>query len=174
MINIKEYKGVSIADILTLTKLPNPYADQTKYSLARQKELLLRDAMNNNLLNLIPKTHPIKHKMIQSATDQGITILSLREEERIEYTSELDLNSIPHTVIREKGYRTILINRNDIPLNVIPHPSKPYDYNVIGDLVSMKCYNAGTLYENGDTTQRRLGKVYRFGFGTHVRLHILD
>jgi hypothetical protein len=174
MINIKEYKGVSIADILTLTGLPNPYSDQTRFSLARQKELLLRDAMKNNLLNLIPKSHPIKHSTVNSMTDKGLTILTLREEEEVQFTSELDLNSIPHTVIREKGYRTILINRNDIPLNIVPHPSKPYSYKVIGDLVTMNCFNAGTLYKNNKVSEGRVGIKYRFNYGTHVALHILD
>lgn len=169
MINPKEYKDISIETMLEKTGLPNPYADQTRFSLARQKELILRDAQKNNVLHLIPKSCEIKHGVINVSTDKGVSILTKREEERIVFTSELDLNSIPHKVIREKGYRTIIVNAKDIPMNVVPHPSKPYAYNVDGIFEKRKCFYSHALREDSV----HIGKVFRFGFNTHLRMHIL-
>lgn len=174
MINIKEYKGLTAQDVCDKTGLPNPYSDQTKYSLARQLELMLRDAQKNNVLHLVPKTQIITKKSVQVMKDKGLTILKMKEEEEIAFTSRLDLNSIPHKVEIEKGYRTIIVQRNDIPMNVQPHPSKPYTYNVRGILTDMKCYHAQTLYKDGDVNKGRIGLRYRFGYGTHIALHILD
>lgn len=176
MLNVKEYKGLTAQDVCDKTGLPNPYADQTRFSLYRQLELMLRDAKKNNLLHLVPKTNVITHKAVQVISDKGLTILKMRESERIENTSELDLNEIPHKVVREKGYITIIVQRNDIPMNVIPHPSKPYSYQVVGIFETKKCYHAGTLYADTQpsTGLRRIGVRYRFGYGTSVEMQILD
>lgn len=171
MINIKEYKGYTAEDISRLTGLPNPYNDQTRYSLARQLELMLKDAQKNNVLHLVPKTQIITSKSVQVMKDKGLTILKMKEEEEIAFTSELDLNSIPHKVVREKGYRVIIVQRNDIPMNVMPSASKPYAYKVIGTFEDWKCYLAGTIY-NED--RKRIGLRYGFGYGKHVHLQILD
>lgn len=171
MINIKEYKGLTAQDVCNKTGLPNPYNDQTRYSLARQLELMLRDAQKNNVLHLVLKTHIIKHGVVTSMTDKGVTILTKRDEEAIVFTSKLDLNSIPHKVQIEKGYRIITVQRNDVPMNVQPHPSESYSYKVIGILTDMKCYLAGTLYND---SKQRIGLRYRFGYGMHIELKILD
>lgn len=175
MINIKEYKGLTAQDVCDKTGLPNPYNDQTRFSLARQLELMLRDAQKNNVLHLVPKTQIITSKSVQVMKDKGLTILKMREEEEIAFTSELDLNSIPHKVVRGKGYRTIIVQRNDIPMNVMPSVSKPYAYKVIGTFEDWKCYFAGNIFkEEGKPDSGRIGLRYRFGFGKHVHLHIID
>lgn len=174
MINIKEYKGLTAEYVAERTGLPNPYSDQSKYSLTRQLELMLRDAQNNNVLHLVPKTNVIKHGVVNSMTDKGVTILTKRDEEAIKYTSELDLNSIPHKVVREKGYRTILVQRNDIPLNIVPHPTKSYSYAVIGTFDTRNCFHSRTLYKDNDPSKEKIGTEYRFGHNTHIKLVIVE
>jgi hypothetical protein len=177
MIHLEEYRGVTIEDIITKTGLPNPYSDQRVYSLARQKELLLKDADRNNVLYKIEKTFPRKVYSKHISIDKDLTIVSLVDkgfEEKA--TTDLDLNSIPHKVRRELGKITITVLKGDIPSNVISRPSRDnnpsgYSYNVIGIFDQHKAYHDGRIYE-GD---RVVGLRYRFLDNyKNVSLEILD
>lgn len=177
-IKLEEYKSVSVEDIMKVTGLPNPYDDQSKFSLARQKELLLKDALKNNLLHKVKKSHPIEYKVITIERDQDLTILTAKVvSEPKAFTHVLDLNITPHRVVRENKRIIIEVNKCDIPDNVLPSP-KGYAYEVIGIFTQEKCYNNGGLYQNPneefDITAKRIGTKYRFGFHSNVSLHILD
>ena len=175
MIHLEEYKGVTIEHIMEVTGLPNRFPNQEKYSLARQKELLLKDAKSNNVLHLITKTNPIKHKTLNISIDQDLMVTKLKESDRIEYTSNLDLNLIPHKVIREKGYTTIVVKQSDIPPNVIKNPKSGYVYNVIGIFQSHKAYYGGTNYHtNKDNTTTKISSKYIFGYTKNISLEIFE
>lgn len=177
-IKLEEYKSVSIEDIMNVTGLPNPYDDQSKFSLARQKELLLKDALKNNLLHKVKKSHPIQYKIITVERDNGLAIMSAKEiAEPKQFTSVLDLNITPHRVVRENKKIIIEVMKEDIPNHVLPNP-KGYAYEVIGIFTQEKCYSNSGLYQNPneefDITAKRIGTKYRFGFHSNVSLHILD
>lgn len=180
MIHLEEYKGVTIEEIMSKTGLPNPYSDQRIYSLARQKELLLKDADRNNVLHKVEKTFPRRVLVKNISIDKDLTIVSLKDkglEKSI--TSNLDLNSIPHQVVREMGKVVIIVMNKDIPSNIIPRPSRGknstgYAYNVIGIFDEHKAYHAGAIYiEKG--LQNPVGRRYKFLNGLeNVSLEILD
>jgi hypothetical protein len=177
-IKLEEYKSVSIEDIMNVTGLPNPWDNQDKYSLARQKELLLQAARANNLLHKVKKSHPIEYKVITVERDQGLTILTAKVvSEPKPFTSVLDLNVTPHRVVRENKRIIIEVMKTDIPDNVLPSP-KGYAYEVIGIFTQEKCYHNRGLYQNPNEefgiTAKRIGTKYRFGFHSNVSLHILD
>lgn len=153
MLKIEEYKGITIEQILNFTGLENPFADQSKYSLARQKELLLKLARKNNLLHLVPKTNPIDNVVINISIEKDLVITKLRKEEKIEYTNKLDLTKIPTEMVKEMGKTTIKINRKDIPSNLVTLPNTTYAYKVIGHFETKEAYYKGTQYEtiNGET-----------------------
>jgi hypothetical protein len=172
-IKLEEYKSVTIEDIMTVTGLPNPYSDQSKFSLARQKELLLKDARKNNLLNKVKKSHPINYKVVTSNTDNGLTILTAKEiSEPKPFTSVLDLNITPHKVIRENKKVIIEVNKCDIPDHVKPSP-KDNSYLVVGIFTQEKGYNRNAIVID-PVTYKRIGTKYSFGFHSNVSLHILD
>lgn len=173
-IKLEEYRSVSIEDIMKVTDLPNPYVDQSKFSLARQKELLLKDAKKNNVLHKVKKSHPIEYKVITIERDQDLTILTAKVVgEPKGYTTTLDLNVSPHKVIRENGKIIIEVNQSDIPDHVKPSP-KGFAYNVIGIFTQEKCYFGARIYEGQIGYSKIIGKKYRFGFHSNVSLHILD
>lgn len=90
------------------------------------------------------------------------------------YTHTLDLNLIPHKVIREKKKITIEVKQEDIPNHVLPNLGPGYSYHVIGILAEEKCYKDGVLYEGEPGYSKILGLKYRFGFHNKVSLHILN
>jgi hypothetical protein len=170
-IKLEEYKSVTIEDIMNVTGLPNLWDNQDKYSLARQKELLLQTAKVNNLLHKVKKSHPIDYKVITCNTDNGLTILTTKSiGEPKPFTSVLDLNVTPHKVIREKGKIIIEVNMSDIPINILPSP-KDNSYLVIGIFTQEKGYNDGGIIKQ--STRERIGTKYLFRFHSNVSLHIL-
>ena len=174
MVKLEEYKGITIEDIMELTGLPNRFPDQSKYSLARQKELLLKDAQKNNVLHLVEKTNPIKHKTLNINMDKDLVITKLKESDKINYTSNLDLNLIPHKVIREKGLTTIIVNQSDIPLNVIKNPKAGYVYNVIGIFESHKAYYDSTTFKDENGKAIKVASKYIFGYTKDISLLIVE
>lgn len=173
-IKLEEYKSVSVEDIMKVTDLPNPYDDQSKFSLARQKELLLKDALKNNLLHKVKKSHPIEYKVITVERDQDLTILTAKVvSEPKQFTSVLDLNVTPHKVVRENKRTIIEVMKADIPNHVLPNP-KDNTYLVIGIFTQEKGYRSGSIYEGLSGFSKEVGKRYRFGFHSNVSLHIID
>lgn len=171
-IKLEEYKSVTIEDIMKVTGLPNLYVDQSKFSLARQKELLLKDALKNNLLHKVKKSHPIQYKITTVSTDKDLSILTAKEiSEPRGFTSVLDLNVVPHKVIRENNKVVVEVRKEDIPNHVFPKPGPGYSYHVIGILAEEKCYKVGAIH---DGNHKRIGSSYKFGFHNKVTLHILD
>ncbi|AXQ66553.1 MAG: hypothetical protein [Caudoviricetes sp.] len=169
--NIKEYKGLTAKEISEATGLPNPYTDQSKYSLYRQWELMLWDAKRNNVLHLVKKTNIINNKSVHFQTDKDLVITRLYETPVVELTTTLDLNTIPHKVVRERGVIGIYVNQSDIPKNVTSFAySKGYSYNVIGILTSEKCYPKQRLYKDG----KCIGSSYKFYMNKTVTLYIMN
>lgn len=177
MVHVEEYKGVTVEEIMLKTGLPNPYSDQRVFSLARQRDLLLRDADKNNVLYKIEKTHPRRAVVKNISIDKDLIITSLIDkglEKPI--TTNLDLNSIPHKVRREMGLVKITVMKKDIPSNIISRPSRDnnpsgYSYNVIGIFDQHKAYHDGRVYEG----EKVIGLRYRFlGNYKNVSLEILD
>lgn len=171
MINLKEYRGVSIETILEKTGLQNPYSDQSKFSLARQKELLLKDAKKARVLDKIQKSHPIVYGVPNIISDKGLCIQTLKVMDKPkDFTTTLDLNETTHKVIREHGKVYIHVNKADIPSHVMMKPGPGYCYNVVGIFTQEKCYNNGPLMRD----DKRVGTKFRFGFHSNVSLYILD
>ena len=177
MVHVEEYKGVTIEEIMSKTGLPNPYSDQRIYSLARQKELLLKDADKFNVLHKVKKTFPRKVLAQHISRDKDLTILYLRDKGLEKpLTTNLDLNSISHKVRREMGLVKITVMKKDIPSNIISRPSRGnnpsgYSYNVIGIFDQHKAYHDGRVYV-GDKV---VGLRYRFlGNYKNVSLEVLD
>lgn len=176
-IKLEEYKSVTIEDIMNVTGLPNLYIDQSKYSLARQKELLLKDASKNNLIHKVKKSHPIEYKVITVNKDKDLTILTAKPiSEPKPFTHVLDLNVTPHRVVREKHKVVIEVNKPDISDNVLPNPKPGYVYEVIGIFSKEKCYRNGKLFNETKELDhlKMIGTKYSFGFHSNVSLHILD
>ena len=174
MIKVQEYKGITMNQIMELTGLPNRFPDQSKYSLARQKELLLFDVEKNNLLHLVEKTHPIKVKTLSINIDKDAMVTKLKEEDKINYTSNLDLTLIPHKVVKDNGITRILVNKLDIPVNVIKSFNPEYIYNVIGIFASHKVRYSKTNYSNINNKNVKVSSEYIFPHTKNIILLIVQ
>lgn len=173
-VRLEEYKSVTIEQIMELTGLENPWSDQSKYSLARQKGLLLQQAREQNVLYKVEESHPIEHKVVTCIKDKGLSILySKTIEEPKAFSSTLNLNEIPHKVIREYDKVIIEVNKRDIPDHILPNPKPKFSYNVIGILTEEKCHHNGFLYRDINFSRVTIGIKYRFGFHNKVSLHVL-
>lgn len=170
-IDVEEYKGLTAKDICDKTGLPNPYSNGMRYSRYRQLELMLKDAQKNGVLHLIEKTNEKKHSILNINEDKDLMILSKKQEDKINYTSNLNLNTMPHKVERQYGNITITVNQSDIPVNVIKNPKPGHVYNVIGIFIEKKCYYSNYLYDG--IGQGAVGSVYKFSFDTKVKLIIM-
>lgn len=178
MIDILEYRGVTTQDIVDVTGIQNIWKD-IKYpqtiSLPRQKMLLLKEAKRQNVLHKVKKSHPKEYKIVSTIKDKDLEILTctpFTPQPRL--SSILNLNQVPHKVIRENNKVIIEISRTDMPDYVLPNPGSKPSYKVIGIFTQEDCYNDGGLFEDGTPYSKRLGKKYSFRNHSNVSLHILD
>lgn len=171
-IDVLEYRGVTVETMMEVTGLQNPWSDQSRFSLARQKELLLKEAKKQNLLHKIKKSHPKEYKVVSTITDKDLEIITCTPfTPQPRPTHILNFNQTPHKVIRENSKVIIEVRKEDIPNHVFPKPGPGYAYHVIGILAEEKCYRVGVLH---DGCLNRIGSSFKFGFHNKVTLHILD
>ena len=171
-IDVLEYRGVTVEAMMEVTGLQNPWSDQSRFSLARQKELLLKEAKKQGLLHKIKKSHPKEYKVVSTIKDKDLEIITCKPFTPKTYPSfVLNLNQVPHKVIRENNKVVVEVRKEDIPNHVFPKPGPGYSYHVIGILAEEKCYKIGAIH---DGTYKRIGSSYKFGFHNKVTLHILD
>jgi hypothetical protein len=175
--DLEEYRGVSIEDILKVTGLPPLTEKDTKYSLTHQRKVLLEKAKEQNILNKVKKSHPKEYSKITTISDKGVDIKSKEIVGYQPLSTTLDLNLVPHKVIRENKKIIIEVNKADIPTHVVCKPGLGYSYLVIGIFTQEKCFHSKGLYEtkgDWDVNGTRIGTEFRFGFHSNVLLHILD
>lgn len=157
---IEEYKATTIEHIMEVTGLVNQWSDGSKYSQYRQKELLLKEAKKKNLLYRVQKSHPIDDSTYPNPTNS------------------LDLNKIPHRVIKNFRENIVIeIHKKDIPTYIQPLPKPKAAYHVIDTFGEDDCYHDGFIYKSSvsgsHNCRESYGIKYKFANHKNVTLHII-
>ena len=167
---IDEYKEVTIEEIMKLTNLPNPYTDQTKYSLARQKELLLKDAKRKNILHLVEKSNPRQNLVPKLIEDKDLSIRYLTNKGEVNLpTRKINLELVKHKSFDQETFTIIEIKKSDLGPHIVRSTKPGAAYTLVKDSKVIKLYFDKTLYSK----DKIIGTSFKSNSFFNIKLHLI-